>query len=161
MKAEPQQRQHQWLQELVGEWLVEGEATLGPDLPPEPMRGAETVRTLGGLWILAEGTSGMPGGGTATTLMTLGYDAQRNRFVGTFIGSMMTQLWVYDGVLDATGRVLTLETEGPNFTAGGATAKFRDRLELHADGHRSLTSYVLSEGEEWVGFMKARYRRAG
>jgi len=32
----------------------------------------------------------MPDGGTGKTVMTLGYDPQNNRYVGTFIGSMMT-----------------------------------------------------------------------
>lgn len=54
----------------------------------------ESVRSLGGLWILAEGQSEMPGGGAATTMMTLGYDAQKQRYVGTWIGSMRTCLWV-------------------------------------------------------------------
>ena len=43
----------------------------------------------------------MPGGGTATTMMTLGDDPQKKRFVGTWVGSMMTYLSVYDGELDA------------------------------------------------------------
>ena len=37
-------------------------------------------------------------------IMTLGYDPQKKRFVGTLIGSMMTHLWVYDGALDAGRR---------------------------------------------------------
>ena len=43
-----------------------------------------------------------------TTLMTLGYDPRKKRFVGTFVGSMMTNLWIYDGELDKDERVLTL-----------------------------------------------------
>jgi hypothetical protein len=33
------------------------------------------------------------------------------RFVGTFVGSTMTHLWVNEGVLEAAGRALTLDTE--------------------------------------------------
>src|SRR3712207_1742920 len=102
------QAAHQWLQHLVGEWTLEGEATMGPGQPPAPFRGTERVRSLGGLWFLAEGEGDMPGGGTATTLMALGYDPNKGRYVGTFIGSMMTHLWVYDGALNDSGRVLEL-----------------------------------------------------
>ena len=63
--------------------------------------------------MIAEGRGQMPGGGTGTTVMTLGYDSARQRFVGTFIASMMTHLWVYKGVLNDAGTELTLETEGP------------------------------------------------
>jgi len=43
--------------------------------------GTESVRSLGGLWILAEGQGETPGSGSATTILTLGYDPQRKRFV--------------------------------------------------------------------------------
>src|SRR5918996_3048081 len=125
MMAQPQ-KEHQWLQQLLGEWTYEGEATMEPGKPPEKFKGTESVRSLGGLWILAEGQGEMPGGGTATMLLTLGYDPQKKRFVGTWIGSMMTHLWVYDGALDAAERVLTLDTEGPNMAAEGTMAKYQD-----------------------------------
>ena len=67
------QREHQWLQRMVGEWTCEATASMGPDKPAETCRGTESVRTLGGLWILAVGQGEMPGGGTATTQMALGY----------------------------------------------------------------------------------------
>jgi hypothetical protein len=107
MKTEPR-KEHQWLQKLVGEWMIETEASMGSDEPPESAWGIERVRSLGGVWILAEGEGEMPGGGHATTLMTLGYDPQKQRYVGTWTGSTMTPLWGYDGELDAAERVLTL-----------------------------------------------------
>src|SRR5688572_23139930 len=104
-KVEPQ-KEHEWLQILVGEWTAESETAPEPDSPPVAPW-TETVRSLHGIWIVAEGQGEMPGGGgPATTVMTLGYDPQKNRYVGTWIGSMMTHLWVYDGELDATGKIL-------------------------------------------------------
>jgi len=156
--VEPQE-QHRWLQRLVGEWTFEGEASMGPGQPPEKFTGTESVRSLGGLWILAEGQGECPGGGAATTMMTLGYDPQKKRYVGTWIGSMMNHLWVYDGALDAAGRVLTLETEGPNMAAEGKVAKFKDVMELKSDDHRVLTSRAMGEDGAWHTFMTAHYRR--
>ena len=43
MNAEPQ-KEHQWLQRLVGEWTYENEATMSPDQPAEVCRGTENVR---------------------------------------------------------------------------------------------------------------------
>jgi Protein of unknown function (DUF1579) len=40
------------------------------------------VRSLGGLWILAEGQGEMPGCGAATTVLTLGYDPQKQAVRG-------------------------------------------------------------------------------
>jgi hypothetical protein len=157
MNAEPQ-KEHGWLQRMVGEWTSEATCSMGPDQPPSTMQGKETVRTLGGLWVLAEGQGEMPDGGPANTLMTLGYDPQKKRFVGTFIGSMMTHLWPYDGALDAAERVLTLDSEGPDFT-GEKMAKYQDIIEFKSDDHRVMTSRVLGDDGAWHQFMEAHYRR--
>ena len=158
MQAEPRQ-EHQWLQKLVGEWTYETEASMGPDQPPMKTGGTESVRSLGGLWVMAEGQGEMPDGSAATTVMTLGYDPQQKGYVGTWIGSMMTYLWVYDGTLDADGRVLTLAADGPDMSVEGKMAKYKDVIEFKSDDHRVLTSHMLGEDGTWHQFMTANYRR--
>ena len=158
MKVEPQ-KEHEWLHKLVGEWTCEAEATMEPGKPPEKSIGTESVRSLGGLWILAEGQGEMPGGGHATMMMTLGYDPQRKRYVGTWIGSMMTHLWVYDGSLDAAETVLTLDAEGPSMAGDGTIAQYRDVIEFKSDDHRVLTSHARGDDGTWQAFMTAHYRR--
>jgi hypothetical protein len=159
MKAEPQ-KEHVWLQRLVGEWSYQGECIMGPGQPPSRTTGSEQVRSLGGLWSLCEGKGEMPGGGEATTLLTLGFDPKRSKFVGTFMASMMTHLWVYEGSLDATGRVLTLDTEGPSFTPNGGMARYQDIVEFEDDDRRTLKSRVLGDDGKWGPFfMTARYQR--
>ena len=71
------------------------------------------------------------------------------KFVGTFIGSMMTNLWVYDGSLDASQKVLTLDTEGPGMTGDGKIVKYQDVIEFKSDDQRTLTSRVQGEDGEW------------
>lgn len=158
MQAEPQ-AQHQWLQKLVGEWTYEHECSAEPGGTPQKFTGTESVRSLGGLWTVGEGRGEMPGGGMATALMTLGYDPLRGRFTGTFVASMMTYLWVYEGTLDASGRVLTLEVEGPDFEAEGKMRLYRDVIEFIDDDHRTLTSSVRGDDGQWTEFMKAHYHR--
>jgi hypothetical protein len=158
MNTEPQ-KEHQWLHRLVGEWSYEGECSAGPDKPPERFQGSETVRSLGGLWVLCEGRGEMPGGGLADTLMTLGYDPQKQRYIGTWVGSMMTHLWIYEGSLDPEERVLTLRTEGPTCTEDGRLARFKDVIEMESDERRVLKSYMLGDDGQWNPFMTAHYRR--
>jgi hypothetical protein len=153
------QKEHYLLQRLVGDWIYEGAASMDPDKPPVACKGTECVRSLGGLWILAEGEGEMPDGGPATTLITLGYDPQKKRFVGTFVGSMMTNLWVYDGELDNTEKVLTLNSEGPDFAVAGKTARYKDVIEFNTDDHRVMTSHTLGDDGQWHGFMRVSYRR--
>jgi hypothetical protein len=147
------------LQQLAGDWTFESEAPAGPDPSCAKFTGTESVRSVGEVWVLCEGRSAMPGGGIGTTVMTLGYDPAKKRFVGTFLGSMMTHLWPYEGQLDATGKVLTLDTEGPSFTAEGKMAKYKDVIEIKSDDHRTLTSHALGDDGQWHQFMTANYRR--
>jgi hypothetical protein len=158
MNIEPQ-NEHAWLQKLVGEWTFEGDCSMGPDKPRATFSGTESVRPLGDIWILGEGQGEMPGGGDSTTLLTLGFNPQTKRFVGTWIGSMMTHLWVYDGWLDGAERVLTLESEGPDMAVAGKMAKYRDVIELESDDHRVLRSQAQGEDGTWHEFMTAHYRR--
>jgi hypothetical protein len=153
------QKEHEWLQQLVGDWSFEGECIMGPDQPPMTSTGAESVRSIGGFWTQGEGSGEMPGGGAMTSVMTLGYDPQKQKFVGTFIASMMTHLWLYEGALDASGKVLTLDAEGPGFSGDGKMAKYKDVITLNSDGHRTLTSSVQGDDGTWTQFMTAHYRR--
>jgi len=158
MHVEPQ-KEHRWLQKLVGEWTFESECSMGPDKPAEKFNGTESVRSLGGVWTVGEGRGEMPGGGIGTTIMTLGYDPAKKRYVGTFIGSMMTHMWLYEGGLDAAGKVLTLDTEGPSFTDDGKMLKYQDIIEFKSDDHRVLSSQTRGEDGKWHRFMTAHYRK--
>jgi hypothetical protein len=150
--------EHKWLQRLVGEWTSEMECdpAMGPQQPP----GTEVVRSLGGLWTVGEGT--MPfEGGEHRSIMTLGYDPQQKKFVGTFVASMMTHLWPYSGTLDAAGKTLTLDSEGPSFTEEGKMAKYHDIIEFVDDNHRTLSSEYQNADGTWTKFMTAHYHRKG
>jgi hypothetical protein len=155
MHAEPQ-NEHKWLEQLVGEWETEMEGIAGPDQPPVKHTGAETVRSFK-VWVLCEGT--MPGDVSMQTLLTLGYDPAKKKFVGTFIGSMMTHLWVYEGELDASGKKLVLDAVGPSFADPTKTAKYKDTVEIVSPDHRTLSSQFQAEDGTWHHFMTAHYRR--
>jgi hypothetical protein len=157
MQTEPQ-KQHQWLNKFIGEWTSEAEYSMEPNGEPSKSTGTEVVRSIGGMWIVAEGVGNMPDGCAGKTMMTLGFDPQLDRFVGTFIGSMMTHLWLYNGSLDASQQVLTLDTAGPNFSQT-AIAKYQDIIEFISDDHRVMKSQILMEDGTWNQFMTAHYRR--
>ncbi len=138
--------------------MSEIEYSTGSDQPPSKSKGSEVVRSLGGLWIIAEGMGEMPDAIAGKTMMMLGFDPQSDHFVGTFIGTMMTHLWIYNGALDATEKVLTLDTKGSNFTQSAMT-KYKDIIEFVHDDHRIMTSQILGYDGNWLQFMTAHYRR--
>ena len=152
--------EQQWLQRLAGDWTWEMEAEGGPGEPPIRDAGSEFVRSLDGVWMMAESRGQVPGGdGESTSVQTLGYDPARGRFVGTFVSSMMTHLWVYDGELDAERRVLSLHAEGPSYTEDGQMAMYRDTIEFRGDDERVHTSGYQDAGGAFHQFMTVTYRR--
>ncbi|MDR6756047.1 hypothetical protein J2Y48_001337 [Mycoplana sp. BE70] len=150
--------QHHWLQRLIGDWDVSADAIDGP---PEKSTWTEHVRPLGGRWVLCEGRGLMPDGQEAETLMTLGYDPQRGHYTGTWIGSMMNYLWHYEGVLEPTGDLLTLHSEGPDFKNEGKKVPYQDIITFIDDRHRTLTALVRQNDGSWDKMMEMHYWRRG
>jgi hypothetical protein len=156
MVPDEPQKEHHWLHKFLGQWAYEVEAVTPSSQTTETSTGIERVRSLGKLWIAAEGEWEQCEG---TTLLTLGYDPRNQRYVGTWIGSMSNYLWVYDGELDATERVLTLNAEGPSMSGDGKMVQYKDVIEFKSDDHRVMTSYGLDDNGQWQLFMTAHYRR--
>lgn len=159
MQTPEPQPEHLWLHQLIGEWSTESECSMGPDVAPMKTTGREVVRSVGKLWTIGEGTGAMPEGETFNSVMTLGFDPAQKRFVGSFVASVMTHFWPYLGVLDASGKILTLDSEGPSFGDNGSMAKYQDIIEFVTPDHRTLTSRVQSADGTWQHFMTAHYRR--
>ena len=154
--ADPHEN-HLWLTQFVGEWTFVSESRMGPDQPVINLPGSESVRSFGGFWILGEGQGEMPDGTKGNMLLTLGYDVARACFTGSWIGTMMTNLWVYQGSLDPERRVLTLDTEGPGMDGG--TSKYQDIHEIVNEDHRVLRSRMLGEDGKWIQFNESNYHR--
>ena len=157
-KPPPPEKEHEWLKQLVGEWDTEAEATMGPGQPPMKCKGTESTRAVGGFWVISE-NKGTVMDQPMTGIMTLGYDPQKKKYVGTWVDSMINHLWRYEGTLDASGKILTLEAEGPNPMAPGTTARFRDSIEVKSKDHKVLRSAMQGPDGKWVTFMTGNHRR--
>lgn len=155
MFAKPQS-EHAWLDKLLGDWTFESECLMGPDKPPAKSSGLLHCRTLGGLWIICEGEAEPQGDMECKSIITLGYDPDAKRYIGTFIASMMTSLWIYAGSLDPSGKKLILDTEGPKFDQSGL-AKYQDIIEWINDTHWIMTSQLQGDDGRWHQFMTAHY----
>lgn len=152
-------KEHEWLQKFIGDWTATGEMPASADQPAMSWTTKEKGRAIGPLWIQAESESTMPDGNPATMQLTLGYDTNKQRFVGTWIGSMMDYLWIYDGELSADGRTITLNATGPNMGKPGTTAAYQDIHTFISDDHRLFTSQIQNENGAWQQIMEAHYYR--
>jgi hypothetical protein len=143
--------EHRWLQKLVGKWKA----------VPDESGGMwnETVEPVGEVFVQFDGRGDMPDGVPGRTLMTLGYDPETKRFVGSFAGSMMTHHWVYDGSLNESGNILTLDTEGPDWTTGKMT-RFRDIIEYDGGDRRVFRAEMHQEDGSWKEIMRTEFVRS-
>lgn len=156
MQLPQPQEEHQWLQKLTGEWTSTMSINPGPGQEEMTFEGTETTRSIGEFWIVAENKSSMMGQ-EFTGLFTLGYDPEKEKYIGTWIDSMTSHLWTYEGAVDEAGKKLTLETEGPSPTGG--TTKFRETIELKSPDHKVFTSSFQLEDGSWAEMVTVDYRR--
>src|SRR5262245_63752862 len=138
------QKEHEWLKQLAGEWEFETEASLEPGKPPLKITGTEQVRMLGGFWVIAE-NKGTLFESPFTGILTIGFDGETKKYVGTWIDSMHSHLLRYEGTADAGGKALTLLTEGPNPAAPDKRCTCKDVIEVKSKDHKFITSSMRGE----------------
>jgi hypothetical protein len=151
------QDEHEWLQQFVGEWDSESEGSMGSGQTVK-CKGTMSSRMLGKLWLVSESKADLMGT-QIHALQTIGYDPQSKKYVGTWVDSVMNHMWEYEGTLDETGKILTLEAEGPHFSQPGKTSKYRDAYEFKSKDHIVAKSSTLGDDGEWVTFMTGNYMR--
>ena len=153
------QKEHEFLQKFAGEWTSEATASFGPDQPEMKCTGSATARMLGGFWMISEGKAemmGMP----VESVLTLGYDTKKNKYVGTWTDSCHNYLWHYEGEVNEAGDTLTLDTEGPNpMLPGEKMYKYREVVEFKDKDHYVFSSMMQGEDGKWITFMTANFKR--
>ena len=151
-------QEHDWLHKFIGEWTTESKSTMVPEQPPMQCSGTLTSRKLGGFWVLNE-MKGEWSGEPMTGIQTIGYDEPKKKYVGTWVDSMTSFMWQYEGNVDLSGKVLTLDADGPNFMGGVKLTKFQDIYEFKSSDEILMTSRMLGTDGKWVTFMSGTAKR--
>ena len=92
--------QHQWLMKLAGEWSHESDCPPEADGTVRKMRGRESVRSIGGIWLVAEGQ----GSGRKVWPAAARKDAGSRSCAGTSRGKSL-DIMADGGVRKTPGRV--------------------------------------------------------
>ncbi len=149
---------HEMLAQFAGDWEVEAKTEPAPGQEPIVCKGTESAKIVGGFWLVTHGEGDMMGT-KMQSILTLGYNPEKKKYVGTFLSSCDSTLWKYDGEMDASGKKLTLRTEGPLPTDPTKTGKYKEVLELVDKDHKTFTSYLIDENGKETKFVTMEYVR--
>ena len=112
--------EHKILAEEVGTWDAVVKSFMGgPDAEPMVSKGVETNAMMaGGLWLLSK-FEGEFGGMKFEGRGQFGYDADKKKYVGTWVDSMAPTISLLEGTYDAKTKTMTYVGEGvePNSKA--------------------------------------------
>lgn len=151
-------KEHEWLHQLAGQWDADIEIFAEPGKPPMKLKSTEDTRRIGGYWILSEGEvtgSPMP----FKRALTLGYDPQKKKYVGTWVDSNSPNIGSYEGSLDEAGKTLTLEGDMPSPFVPGAIVRMRQVIEVKSPDQKVLTTSVKGEDGNWLTLVTLDARR--
>lgn len=157
MHTEPT-KEHQWIKRYLGDWTYSSECAMEPGGTPQKFEGRETFRPIGDLWVQGEARGPMPGGGEAVMVTTVGFNPATGKFVGSWIGSMMAHMWVYEGWLEDDD-TLVFETSGPRMDDPSKTALYRETARFEGDS-RVFRSTIQQDDGSWKEIMSMTFRRA-
>lgn len=153
--------EHKILAEDAGTWDATIKSyTQGPDAEPAISKGSEVNAMLpGGLWLVSK-FEGEMAGMKFEGRGQFGYDADKKKYIGTWIDSMSPGLTMLDGSYDAKTKTMTFEGDGVD---PSSKTKYRQKMvtTLKNDGSRLFTLYMKFDGApDEIKFMEVTYTKA-
>jgi hypothetical protein len=101
---------HKMLANLAGSWTTKTTAWMDPDKPPMEGTGTcEQKMLLDGRYLQQEYTGEMMGS-PFTGVNLIGYDNHTKKYVSTWIDSMSTGIYYFEGTASADGKTITQES---------------------------------------------------
>ena len=101
---------HKRLASLAGSWTTKTRAWMEPDKPPMEGTGiCEQKMLLDGRYLQQEYTGEMMGS-MFTGINVIGYDNYTKKYVSTWIDSMSTGIYCFEGTASANGKTITQKT---------------------------------------------------
>lgn len=152
------QKEHEWLKQFHGTWETKSKASFGPGQPEMNCDGTTESKPLGGFWVVSQMKSEMMGS-PMMGQQTIGYDSKKKAYVGTWVDSMTDHMWIYKGSVDDSGKILTLEAEGPDVFNPGTTKLYRDVYEFKSKDEIAISSQVQGDDGKWTSFMSGTAKR--
>ena len=149
--------QHKLLERMAGKWDTVTKSWSSPDKAPEVSYGVcEQKMILGGRFLQQE-CSGEMMGDAFTGIGFTGYDNHTGKFVSTWMDSMGTAIYIFEGKADAGGRGFTQKCSADNPVRG--PMEWRSVCALKDDDTIAFEMYEASKGGREQKMMEMTYTR--
>lgn len=134
--------EHKHMLAGAGEWEGTLTSYAIPGVKPEPVAAREAVTAIGGFWVLSDfhcTFMGQPYHGSGH----YGYDAEKKKYIGTWVDSMSSQLALMEGELDAKTKTLVMRWQAPDMMSGKIVPQRSEGVE---NGDSRTTTFFSGEG---------------
>lgn len=140
----------EFLKQFDGKWKSAAYDANSKNETAPTSQGTVIGKTIGEFWLVLE-HSGQFGEMSFNAIQTLGYDKEKEQYVGTWIDSVKSHMWHYTGKLDENQ--LILEAEGPDWNDETRMRKYRDIYEFKSENEIIASSQMKNNKGEWETFM--------
>lgn len=151
-------KEHGWLKKFVGRWAVTSRGVAAEGQPAIETSGTINSQMMGGFWVINR-MSAKVGEMSFRGIQTIGYDAKKKKYVGTWIDSLNGNMWHYTGAIEKNGTKIVLEADGPDMVDPDKTTKYRDAYEFKSKDEIIVTSSMQMPDGSWSTFMNGTAKR--
>ncbi len=150
---------HKMLAKLAGTWTTRTKAWMEPDKPP--MEGTGTCKqkmVLDGRYLQQE-YKGKMMGSPFTGINLIGYDNHTKKYVSTWIDSMSTGIYYFEGTASANGKTITQKCSYDDPVRGPMV--WRSVTKIVNDNTISYEMYLTPKGGKEDKMMEMTVTRKG
>ena len=148
---------HKLLSNMAGSWRTRTKMWMEPGKPPMESEGSsKQTMLLGGRYLQQEFTGDMMGA-LFTGIGVQGYDNNTQKYVSTWMDSMSTAIFFFEGTADAEGRTITQYCRYDDPIKG--PVRWRSVTKIVNDDTHLFEMYVTDKSDKEEKMMEITYTR--
>jgi hypothetical protein len=148
---------HQLLAAMAGSWETKMKSWMGPDAPPMESKGtSEQKMILGGRYLQQEFAGDMMGN-PFSGIGIMGYDNHTKKYVSTWIDTMSTGIFFFEGTAAREGKTITQESQYDDPVRGPMA--YRAETRMVDDNTMVFEMYGTEKGGKEAKMMEITYTR--
>jgi len=148
---------HERLASMAGHWKTRTKTWMEPGKPPMESEGKSELKPILGGRYLQQEFSGNVMGAPFTGIGVTGYDNHGKKYVSTWIDSMSTGIFYFEGTSDDDGRTITQHCRFDDAVRG--PLKWRSVTRIVDDNTHRFEMYLTDKSDKEEKMMEITYTR--